>query len=329
MGRALEYQRATDESLRIGTILLQWNLLAEEALLAALAKKHGCPAVGWKELSAADEKVAALLPAAQSVRIGAIPYASEEHRLHVAFRNPSDLAAVDEVAAITSRRVAPAVTTEVRLLEAQERFYGRAVPRALRALLRRLAAEGELLEDVPQAHRLPPPPAFFDPPPAAPGPMPASMVAEPSPQMPSGPSAEPLPDFIAGREGLADNLIEKQLAGIPRVLLLAAGDAGIRGWRGRGPLLSPETVSILRIFWTEPTIFQEVNRTDTPHFGPLDRSLWPRDFVLLLGPDPPPCAIFPVRGFQGVTAFLYADFLGAPVPREEFARIERAVRELA
>ena len=46
----------------------------------------------------------------------------------VAFANPSDLLAVDRVAQVMRRRVIPAVALEIRILQAQELFYGTGIP---------------------------------------------------------------------------------------------------------------------------------------------------------------------------------------------------------
>lgn len=138
--RALEIQ-GSGSGMRLGGILLKWGLLREEELLRVLAGLHRVPAVDWAALSAASREAVALLSPAQAVRTGAIPYAVEKKSLRVAFVNPSDLAAVDEVQAITGKRLLPAVTTEVRLLQAHQRFYSRPISRDLWATLQRLASK--------------------------------------------------------------------------------------------------------------------------------------------------------------------------------------------
>lgn len=136
--RALGYQRVSGDRVKLGSILLSWDLLAEEALLAGLAKFHRCPAVPWDTLLATPMETVRLLPAAQALRLGAIPYAAEKGLLRVAFANPSNLAAIDEVSALTRRRVVPGVTTEARLLQAHQKFYGRHVPLEYRPILQKL-----------------------------------------------------------------------------------------------------------------------------------------------------------------------------------------------
>jgi hypothetical protein len=138
--RALDVQRLA--RVRLGTILLDWELLGEEKLLQTLATLHRCEAVSWERLSAAPAPVVALLPATSAMRLAAIPYALEGRSLRVAFTNPSNLDAVDEVSAVTGRRVVPDVVSEIRLLQAQHLFYGRPVPPAFRTIIQKL--EGRL-----------------------------------------------------------------------------------------------------------------------------------------------------------------------------------------
>ena len=115
---ALGFQRHTGEPFRLGTILLDRYLLGEESLMRALSVIHRCDYVAWSEILQAPPRVVRLLPERTAVRLGAIPYGLEGRGLRVAFKNPSNLAAVDEVSAVTSRPVIPAVISEVRLVQA-------------------------------------------------------------------------------------------------------------------------------------------------------------------------------------------------------------------
>jgi hypothetical protein len=138
LSRALEIQGTQARGLRLGAILLRWGLVPEKALLETLARAHRCPAVDWATLSTASQDAVNLLTAAQSKRLAAVPYAADKKSVRVAFANPSDLPAIDEVASITRRRVIVMVTTEVRLLQAQQRFYQRPLPRDVWTILQKI-----------------------------------------------------------------------------------------------------------------------------------------------------------------------------------------------
>lgn len=140
---ALGFQRHTGEPFRLGTILLDRDLLPEEHLLRALSSIHRCDYVTWADLLKAPPHIVRLLPERAAVRLAAIPYALEGRGVRVAFKNPSNLAAVDEVSAVTNRPVVPAVLSEVRLLQAFNLFYGRAIPIEFRGVLQKLERNEE------------------------------------------------------------------------------------------------------------------------------------------------------------------------------------------
>ena len=207
--RALQAQAFGARRIRLGGILLGSGLLAEHELLDALAKFHRCPAVDWGRLSSASREAVRLLSADQAIRIGAIPYAAEKRSARVAFVNPSSVAAIDEVAAITGRRVLPAVTTEVRLQQAHQHFYGRSMSRELWTIVERLDEKMEKASTAtpatpgnrdlsPGSVTPPPPPAFFEPPGLS-ADIPLSL--EETEQMrPAGPHVEMAPPSVTAAE---------------------------------------------------------------------------------------------------------------------------------
>src|ERR1700693_3646693 len=75
VNRALGYQRVSGEHVKLGTILLNWDLLAEEGLLQALARFHRVEGVPWSLLSATPVQVARLIPPAMAIRLGVFPFA--------------------------------------------------------------------------------------------------------------------------------------------------------------------------------------------------------------------------------------------------------------
>jgi len=136
--RALGFQRVTGECIKLGTILLNWDLLAEDALLRALAHHHHVAAAPWSALSAAPIEVTRVIPAATAIRLGAFPYAATRTSVHVAFLDPSNLGSQDEIAAVADRRVIPAIALEIRLLQAHQKFYGRHIPIEYRSIAQKL-----------------------------------------------------------------------------------------------------------------------------------------------------------------------------------------------
>ena len=488
--RALGFQKLSVERVKLGTILLNWELLAEESLLGALSKLHGCPPVNWELLAAAKVETVRLLAANHAARIGAIPYSAEKSLLRVAFVNPSDIAGVDEVAALTGRRVAAGVTTEVRMLQAQQRFYGRHIPLEFRAISQKLdrrtaetrraarseraspdpdigapidartsesapenlsvsvpIREGSRADDAAGAEiptitvpeipeiSLPQPAGAVETPtplpvqptqpterleifsgddslstwvgealnafsategsepseprpvipasaprPAArrrrrtdssrPGsPEPRSSASEDSASIPSKdgipqtippfrraddpvadmwrPEGEPNPadsvvsrmwttgepagedDELRAHEQVGSSILDSLLTELPRVILFGAGKDAIAAWGGRGADLSPKALRTLRIPSTDPSIFSVIQETGTPHYGPLEKEEWPRALAAVLGARAPECAIFPIRVFDSVAGFLYADRMGSAMQYDDFARMARSAATAA
>jgi hypothetical protein len=138
VNRALGYQRVSGERVKLGTILLNWDLLAEEGLLQALARFHRVEPAPWSVLSAAPIQVTRLISPAMAIRLGAFPFAETKTAIRVAFVEPSNLAAADEVSAVTDKRVIPAVALEIRLLQAHQKFYGRHIPLEYRSIVQKL-----------------------------------------------------------------------------------------------------------------------------------------------------------------------------------------------
>src|SRR5262249_6462600 len=179
---------------RLGAILLKWDLVPESVLLEALSRYHRCPSADRDALVAADKKAVSLLSPEQATRLNAMPYAFEDKALRVAFENPSNLANVDEVKAITGRKVLPAVTSQVRLVQAHQRFYRRAVSLDLWSVVQKL--ERKAMAPPPVA---PPPVPDFSEPSA-----PAREASEATTQVDA--SAEPAGAAVSESSAAVDSL---------------------------------------------------------------------------------------------------------------------------
>lgn len=138
VNRALGFQRSAAPRCKLGSILLTWDLIDEGNLLNALAALHRCEAVTGEVLANAPVDVVRMLPAPHAIRLNAIPYALRKSRIRVAFVNPSDIGAIDEVSALTGHICVPGVVTQLRLLQAHRRFYGRSIPTELRPVMPRV-----------------------------------------------------------------------------------------------------------------------------------------------------------------------------------------------
>ncbi|HSM14516.1 MAG TPA: hypothetical protein VLA66_10665 [Thermoanaerobaculia bacterium] len=134
--RALRNQKVVGG--RLGTCLLEIDALTEEALLRALAEQQDVPAVPPEDLRALDDEVVESVPLKVAKSNLVVPFRSSSTQVQVAMVDARDLRALDELAFVTGRRVVPHVTSEARLLEALEKYYGVECPPRFGKLLDRL-----------------------------------------------------------------------------------------------------------------------------------------------------------------------------------------------
>jgi len=136
LSRALMMQRSAGG--RLGTILLEQGFVTEETLARALGKVTGRPYAYWDRVRRANPETIAALPAKVAIRAFAVPFEREGRILRLAMRDPNDLAAQDEIAFVTGKKIEAWSISEVRLFEALERFYGERCPARYRVLADRL-----------------------------------------------------------------------------------------------------------------------------------------------------------------------------------------------
>src|SRR5262245_46978087 len=117
---------------RLGTNLVELGYLDMEQLSAYLAELTGFPTATPTLLDEANPKLRERLPADDAHRLRAIPlgYLGEGGSIAVAFVEPKDTAAIDEVTELLGAPVTPYVVPELRALYYLEKHYG--LPRRAR-----------------------------------------------------------------------------------------------------------------------------------------------------------------------------------------------------
>lgn len=210
--RALKNQNVAGG--RLGTCLLEMDALREDLLLKGLSEQLGVPAVEIDDLRGVPEEVLGLISDKLARRLRAVPFRVEGGRLDLALMDPRNLAAQDEIAFASGKRVKVYVADEIRVLEALEKYYGEECPSRYGMVLDRLnrarflwertvepqrppTAELPILESpFAPAPKMKPPPPLPDLPlpvsPAAAGPEPVLAGPAPALRMPP-PIAKPLP----------------------------------------------------------------------------------------------------------------------------------------
>ena len=134
--RALAQQRKYGG--RLGTSLLEIGAITEEQLLTILAKRAGVPRGPIDGLRDLPRGLSSVLPLELARRRRVLPIAEADGTLSVAFEDAGDLAARDEVAFATNRKIHPLGLHEARIYEGLEGLYGLECPPRISRLLKQL-----------------------------------------------------------------------------------------------------------------------------------------------------------------------------------------------
>ena len=134
--RAIQSQRVVGG--RIGTCLLEMDVLSEDKLLEALSSQLGVPSARIEELRGIDRGILELVPSKVASRWQAVPLSVGRHDVRIATLNVKNLACLDELEFCSNKRVRPHIANEVRIFEALERYYGIECPKRYGHLLDRL-----------------------------------------------------------------------------------------------------------------------------------------------------------------------------------------------
>jgi type IV pilus assembly protein PilB len=115
---AVAEQRRVGHSL--GRVLVELGILTEQSLVATLAHQIGLPFVDLAD-HPIDLAAAAKLPIAMARRHSALPIGYDGERLVVAFSDPGNVFAVDDVRAVTGMELRPVVATKADIAAAIDR----------------------------------------------------------------------------------------------------------------------------------------------------------------------------------------------------------------
>jgi len=118
---ALQQHRNTPKSL--GRTLIDLGYIRERDLVRALAEQVGLEFVDLSEHQI-DPLAATLLPGQLARRYRALPIGERDGKLLVAMSDPTNLYALDDIRAVTSREVKPVVATASDVEHAIDRFAG-------------------------------------------------------------------------------------------------------------------------------------------------------------------------------------------------------------
>lgn len=122
LGEAL--QRQVIFGGRLGTNLLEMGAVSEDALMKLLALQLNISYAEARHFEKIPQEVLDSVPKELIAQYRIVPLTLEGHRITLAMIDPHKLDIVDEVAFKTNMVVQPVVASEVRIVEALERYYG-------------------------------------------------------------------------------------------------------------------------------------------------------------------------------------------------------------
>jgi hypothetical protein len=109
---------------RLGTNLLEMGAVSEDVLMKLLALQYNIAYAEPRHFESIPKEVLASVPQELLSKYQIVPLALEGQRITLAMIDPHKLDIVDEVAFQTNMVIQPVVASEVRIVEALERFYG-------------------------------------------------------------------------------------------------------------------------------------------------------------------------------------------------------------
>jgi len=117
---ALREHRRSKE--RLGKVLTRRGFVSEEKLVEILSKEHGLPSVAIEQYTVSAD-VLALVPSYIARKYEVIPLARVDSGLTLAMADPTNVVAMDEIAARTRLRVLPVVASGQAIRAAIDRYY--------------------------------------------------------------------------------------------------------------------------------------------------------------------------------------------------------------
>ena len=120
--QAVAEQQRTGETLT--AVLFKLALVEENALIELLRRQYGLGAVALSQLDL-EPDVLALVPVAVAIRHEVLPLTRDGTALTLAMADPTNVAAIDDVAFITNLHVTPVVASRTAIRQAIDRNYRR------------------------------------------------------------------------------------------------------------------------------------------------------------------------------------------------------------
>ncbi|MGC2424793.1 MAG: hypothetical protein WA666_10645, partial [Nitrospirota bacterium] len=331
---------------RLGTNLIEMGAISEENLARFLGKVLGVPYAEPAQFEEVPQDALDAVKAELAEKYTIFPLKKERSRLHLAMKDPNDIALVDELRFVLGTEIKGYIASEIRILYALEKHYG--VKRDLRYVsileeeetwdaksvphdLIDLPKEPVKATETKPAQETPAPvPEYVKTAPEPPAAEPVKPEVEPVKPAPPAPvpapaaSARPAVSVAAlaaktprspyemlaspsDRESIAEAVVMASVEKLSRVALFKVKEGVLSGWRCALSGAATD-ISRLAIKIDLPCIFKEVVEEKSLYKGPV--TPLPKNDMLMdaLGGDRPLEAVAcPLVIKDKVVAVLYGD----------------------
>lgn len=116
-------QESTKTKTKLGLVLVNNGILKDNQILRALEKHYGIPGVDLSSIEI-DKKALELMGREHCEKYAAFPVSKAGGTLVVAFSDPSNIEARDQIRFLTKCKVQPVLTTDVMIQSSIEKYYG-------------------------------------------------------------------------------------------------------------------------------------------------------------------------------------------------------------
>src|ERR1700752_2950434 len=120
---ALNYQRQNGGKL--GFNLIKLGYVKDDEITALLSKQYGVPSIALTQFEI-DAAVVKLVPAETAQKYQIVPLGRSGATLTIAMTDPTNVFAMDDIKFMTGYNVEPVVASEIAVIEAIARYYGKA-----------------------------------------------------------------------------------------------------------------------------------------------------------------------------------------------------------
>jgi hypothetical protein len=263
-------QRQVQFGGRIGTNLVELQILGEEELTKFLSSYFRIPAVTPEMIASIDEEVMKSLEKEVVEKYKILPFRKERNRLHTAMLNPNDLKEIDELRFVTGFDIIPYVISELRLLYSLEKLFG--IKRELRyiSLTDRFNPEAKVEEESIDKVKA----AFTE---------------------------------VKETEEIAGILIQAAYKIASRVAVFIMKGGKIAGWKGRG--INVDGFAVIEKESREEglSLFSDVLKRKAYYRGPVLNITGNEPLIKILSGTPQDALLIPIEIRDKVIALLYID----------------------